>query len=73
VPMRMLSRRVINAEIMRGMEKNPRHWSLNLVDQHVPPFLRRFGRQLACVPGSQFYRFFQRGELSYQMYYFAKA
>jgi fatty-acid O-methyltransferase len=73
-PMRMLSHRVINAEIMRGMEKNSRHWSLNLVDQHVPPFLRRrIGRQLACVSGSRSYRSFQSGELSYQMYCFAQA
>ncbi|MGH7107386.1 MAG: phthiotriol/phenolphthiotriol dimycocerosates methyltransferase [Acetobacteraceae bacterium] len=72
-PMRMLSQRVINAEIMRGMEKNSHHWSLNLVDQHLPAFLRRFGRRLACVSGSQSYRSLQRGELSYQMYCFAKA
>jgi ubiquinone/menaquinone biosynthesis C-methylase UbiE len=71
-PMRMLSQRVINAEVMRGMEKNSHHWSLNLVDQHVPAFLRRFGRQFAVVHGSQVDRSLQRGELSYQMYCFAK-
>jgi fatty-acid O-methyltransferase len=72
-PMRMLSQRVINAEVVRGMERNSHHWSENLVDQHVPAFLRRFGRRFAVVSGSRVDRDLQRGKLSYQMYCFAKA
>jgi ubiquinone/menaquinone biosynthesis C-methylase UbiE len=70
-PMRLRSGRVVNAEVLRGIEKNS-HWSLNLVDRHLPAFLRRFGRQLAVAQGSQVYRDLQRGELSFRIYWFTK-
>ena len=70
-PMGLRSGRVINAEVLRGIEKNS-HWSQNLVDRHLPAFLRRFGRQLAVAQGSQVYRDLQRGELSFRMYWFTK-
>ena len=70
-PMRLCSGRVINAEVLRGIEKNS-HWSLNLVDRHLPALLRRFGRRLAIAQGSQVYRHLQSGELSFRMYWFAK-
>ena len=69
--MRLRSGRVVNAEILRGIEKNS-HWSLNLVDRHLPAFLGRFGRRFAVAQGSQVYRDLQRGELSFRMYSFAK-
>ena len=70
-PMRLDSDRVINAEVLRGSEKNsPR--SLDLIGRHLPAFLRRFGREFAGVQGSRFYRDLQRGEMSYRMYCFAK-
>ena len=66
-PMRLLSERVINAEVLRGMEKNsPRY--LDLVGRHLPAFLRPFGRLFAGVPGTLMYRELQRGRLSYRMY-----
>ena len=70
-PMRLLSDRVVNAEVLRGMEKNTQR-SLDLVDRHVPAFLRRFGREFSGVQGSQAYRDLERAKLSYRMYWYAK-
>ncbi len=70
-PMRLRSGRVVNAEVLRGIEKNS-HWSVNLVDRYLPASLRRFGREFAVVSGSQVYRDLQSGELSYRMYWFTK-
>ena len=71
-PMALRSERVVNAEVLRGIEKNTHHWSLILLDRHQPAFLRRFGRKFAVAQGSQVYRDLQRGELSFRMYWFAK-
>jgi ubiquinone/menaquinone biosynthesis C-methylase UbiE len=70
-PMRLLSERVINAEVLRGLDNlAPRY--LDLVGQYLPPFLRPFGRLFVGAPGSLMYRELQRGRLSYRMYCFAK-
>ncbi|MBV8350593.1 MAG: methyltransferase domain-containing protein [Mycolicibacterium sp.] len=70
-PMRLVSERDINAEVLRGMDKNsPR--SLDLVNGHLPAFLHSFGRLFAGVPGSLLYRELQRGRISYRMYCFTK-
>jgi ubiquinone/menaquinone biosynthesis C-methylase UbiE len=71
-PLRMLSRRVINAEVLRGMEKNAHQW-LGLIDRHVPAFLRGFARDVAGVPAMTLYQEMQSGGLSYRMHCFAKA
>jgi ubiquinone/menaquinone biosynthesis C-methylase UbiE len=71
-PLRMLSQRVINAEVMRGSEKNSQQW-LDLIDRHVPARWRGEARHLADVPRSQPYQELQSGGLSYRMYCFAKA
>jgi ubiquinone/menaquinone biosynthesis C-methylase UbiE len=71
-PMGLRSERIVNAEVLRGIEKNTHHWSLILLDRHLPAFLRRFGREFAVAQGSQVYRDLQRGELSFRMYWFAK-
>ena len=70
-PMELRSGRVVNAEVLRGIEKNS-HWSLNLIDRELPASLRRFGRQFAVAQGSQVYRDLQREELSFRMYWFTK-
>jgi ubiquinone/menaquinone biosynthesis C-methylase UbiE len=70
-PMRFLSERVINAEVLRGREKSAQR-SLDLIDRHLPAFLRRFGREFSAVPGTLIYRELQRGKVSYRMYCFAK-
>ena len=70
-PMRELSRRVINAEVLRGAEQNSQQM-LGLIDRVVPVVLHRVAREAACVPGSRAYRRFQSGEESYRMYSFSK-
>jgi ubiquinone/menaquinone biosynthesis C-methylase UbiE len=70
-PMRLLSERVINAEVLRGLDNlAPRY--RDLVGHHLPAFLRPFGRLFVGAPGSLMYRELQRGRLSYRMYCFAK-
>ncbi len=71
-PMRMLSQSEINAEVMRGSEKNSQRW-LEVIDRRVPAFLRRFVRDNAGVRGSTSYQYLQSGGLAYRMYCFAKA
>jgi SAM-dependent methyltransferase len=70
-PMRMLSERVIDVEVLRGMDSNSQR-ALDLVGHHLPAFLRPFGRFFAGVPGSLIYRELQRGRISYRMYCFTK-
>ena len=69
-PMQLLSERVINAEVLRGMEKNSTGY-LELIG-HLPVFLRSFGRLFAGVPGTRIYRELERGRISYRMYSFTK-
>jgi ubiquinone/menaquinone biosynthesis C-methylase UbiE len=69
-PMRMLSQEVINARVVRGMEKNtPR--ILDLIGR-LPAFLRRIGREYVGVKGSPFYREMQSGKYSFRMYCFSR-
>jgi ubiquinone/menaquinone biosynthesis C-methylase UbiE len=70
-PMRLRSDRIVNAEVLRGIEKN-HHFSLNLLDRHQSAFLRRFERGFTVGQDFPVYRDLQRGELSYQMYWFTK-
>jgi SAM-dependent methyltransferase len=71
LPMRMMSKREINAEVLRGLDNNsPRY--LDLVGRHVPAFLQSFGRAFAGAPGTLMYRELERGRLSYRMYHFIK-
>ncbi|UXA07005.1 class I SAM-dependent methyltransferase [Mycobacterium sp. SMC-2] len=72
-PMRMLSQRVINSEVVRGMEKNAQWW-VTVVDAAVPAFAHRF----AATRGYQLvWRTHQDlqsgGPMEYRMYCFAKA
>ena len=70
-PMRLRSGRIINAEVLRGIEKN-HHWTLNLVDQRQSAFLRSFGRAFSVGQGSAVYRDLQRGAVSFRMYWCTK-
>ena len=71
MPMQMVSKREINAEVLGGLDNNsPRY--LDLVGRHVPKFLQSFGRLFAGTPGTLMYRELQRGRLSYRMYRFTK-
>ena len=39
-----------------------------LINRHMPAFLRRFGREFAVVDGSWFYNDLERGEIEYRSY-----
>jgi hypothetical protein len=70
-PMQLVSERVINAEVLRGMDGRSQR-STELIDRRLPSFLRFWGRNFAGVQGSPFYRNLQQGKSSYRMYCFAK-
>ncbi|ORB61070.1 SAM-dependent methyltransferase [Mycolicibacterium tusciae] len=65
-PMRMVSDRVINAEILRGMDRNSQRWQ-ELLDRH-----RSMLARATCqfVQGSKVYQAIESGEFSYRMYRF---
>lgn len=69
--LRQLSQREINAEVLRGIDVNSQK-SRDLVDRHLPTFLRFAGREFIGVQGTQLSRYLEGGELSYRMYSFAK-
>jgi fatty-acid O-methyltransferase len=71
-PMRMVSQRVINAEVLRGMEKNSQQ-RLDLIGRHAPAFLHGLSREMAGVADTSTYHQLQIGDLAYRMYCFAKA
>jgi ubiquinone/menaquinone biosynthesis C-methylase UbiE len=71
LPMRMVSKRVINEEVLRGLDKNSARYQ-DLVVNHVPRLMRPFGRLFTGLPGTMMYRQLQRGQLSYRMYHFIK-
>jgi SAM-dependent methyltransferase len=70
MPMRMVAKREINTEVLRGRDKNSEVF-LDLVP-NVPAFLRWFGRVFSGAPGTVAYRDLQRGRMSYRMYHFIK-
>jgi SAM-dependent methyltransferase len=71
MPLRMVSERVINPEVLRGLDNNSGRY-LDLVDRRVPRFLQPVGRLFAGAPGTLMYRELQRERLSYRMYCFGK-
>jgi ubiquinone/menaquinone biosynthesis C-methylase UbiE len=70
-PMRMVSERAINAEVMRGMEKNLAGWQ-QVIDRVAPLFLRGMVRKFA--PAQRAYENLRSGgPTEYRMYCFTKA
>jgi ubiquinone/menaquinone biosynthesis C-methylase UbiE len=70
-PMRMVSERGINAEVMRAMEKNLEWWQ-HVIDRVTLGFLRGLVRKFA--PAQRAYEDLRSGGSSeYRMYCFAKA
>lgn len=71
-PLKLEHTRVINAEVLRGMNRNSAR-SLALVQRHLPKFLHGLGRDFAGVQGSRIYNALQSGELSYRSFLMVKA
>ncbi|MBV8294756.1 MAG: SAM-dependent methyltransferase, partial [Mycobacterium sp.] len=46
--------------------------SNELINNRLPAFLRKFGREFAVVDGSWFYNDLERGEIDYRAYHFIK-
>jgi ubiquinone/menaquinone biosynthesis C-methylase UbiE len=71
IPMRLVSEHVINAEVMRGLEKNR---LLDQISRRLPniAFLRGMANDYAGGPGSLIYRRLENGEASYRLFCFAK-
>ncbi len=71
IPMRLLSERVINAEVMRGLEKNR---FADQITRRLPniALLRGMANDYAGGPGSLIYRRLRNGEASYRLFCFAK-
>lgn len=71
IPMRRVSGQVINAEVMRGLEKNR---FLDQITRRLPniAFLRGIASDYAGGAGSLIYRRLQNGEASYRMFCFAR-
>ena len=69
--MRLVSERVINAEVMRGLEKNR---FVDQINRRLPniAFLRGMANDYAGGPGSLIYRRLGNGEASYRLFCFAK-
>ena len=67
----MLSQQVINAQVLRGLDKN-RHRTLDLVSR-LPSGLQGIGREYSRHErGTAFYRAIERGKYLYRMYCFTK-
>jgi fatty-acid O-methyltransferase len=71
-PLRMLSQRVINAEVVRGIEGSSERWQ-GVIDRNVPRLLRGVVRDFSGVQGSKIYCAYQSQQSSYRMYAFANA
>ena len=71
-PLEMVQTRIINAEVLRGMDCNSER-SLALIRRRLPRFLHSLGRDFAGVPGSRVYGALQTGDLSYRSWCFRKA
>lgn len=70
-PLQMRRTRVINAEVLRGMDRNSAH-SMELIARHLPKLLHGLGRDFAGVKGSRIYNALVSGELTYRSYCLAK-
>ena len=69
--LRILSEKNISEQVLRGLRLNsPR--SEDLINRHLPIFMRRFGREFAVVDGSWFYKDLENGEIEYRAYCLTK-
>jgi len=70
-PLQVVQTRIINPEVLRGMEMNAQR-SQELIVQRLPGFLHALGRDFAGIPGSRVYEALRAGELLYRSWCFRK-
>lgn len=70
-PLRQIQTRVINAEVLRGMDRNSAR-SQKLLVRHLPQFMHSLGRDFAGIQGSRIYNALKEDRLSYRSYCFVK-
>jgi ubiquinone/menaquinone biosynthesis C-methylase UbiE len=73
-PMQLISERIINEEVIRGLE-NTQHNTQRLlgpVSRRAPAFVQRLARRVNDMQTSTFYQALKSGENSYRMYCFVK-
>jgi SAM-dependent methyltransferase len=70
-PLKMLRMKNINAEVLRGMNRNSAR-SQDLIARHLPKCLHSLGADFAGVKGSRIHTALTSGELSYRSYCFQK-
>lgn len=70
-PLKQVRTRVINVEVLRGMDRNSER-SQRLLVRHLPQFMHSLGRDFAGIQGSRIYNALKEGRLSYRSYCFVK-
>jgi ubiquinone/menaquinone biosynthesis C-methylase UbiE len=70
-PLKQVRTRVINAEVLRGMDRNSER-SQKLLVRHLPQFMHSLGRDFAGIQGSRIYNALKENRLSYRSYCFVK-
>lgn len=71
-PLTLRASRMINAEVLRGMNRNSER-STALIVRHLPQWMHGLGRDFAGIRGSRVYAALERGEISYRSYLFEKS
>jgi ubiquinone/menaquinone biosynthesis C-methylase UbiE len=69
-PMRLISERAIEEEVMRGLKKTDR--MVGLVSHRAPVFLQGLVRRVNDMQTSTFYHALRSGDYAYRMYCFTK-
>ncbi len=70
-PLQLVQTRVINAEVLRGMDQNSAR-SERLIVRRLPKWLQSLGRDFAGIRGSRVYDGIRQGTFSYRSYCFVK-
>lgn len=70
-PLKQFRTRVINTEVLRGMELNSER-SQQLLVRHLPPWMHSLGRDFAGIRGSRIYNALKEDRLSYRSYCLVK-
>jgi ubiquinone/menaquinone biosynthesis C-methylase UbiE len=70
VPLRLISERAIDEEVMRGLKKTDR--MIGLVSHRAPVLLRGWARRVNDMQTSTFYQALRSGDYVYRMYCFTK-